>query len=720
MTHIIKGATTPVPAGPLRVAVGRGAVPGTSAVDASALLLDATGRVRGDADLVFRGRLRHPSGAVRHAGVGQGGGQFAEWLELDLPDIEPAVQRVVITGSCAGGTFGQVPGLYARVVAYDGTIAAHYEVTDASAETAFVLGEFYRRDGAWRFRAVGQGYDSGLAGLATDFGCGVAAPAASGEPIVTTGVSKTAVPPPGAQPAVPAGPPAPPGAPAVPPPSPSLADARPLPPDATGRPGFPGPLEPAGSSGSSGSSGWSGSSWSPPYVRSGTGAATLTVDPPFPPGAGPVIVEARVRGTDRLTVRLTGRADEVFDGVLPGRRGRALVQPPRKGGPLRLDVRHDGDWTISVLPLSAARPFGTGTVRGQGPDVLAYPGTAADLRIRVAGRHQGRFRLSCHRGDTPDDLRRPEPLHSGSGRIATTVRISDGPLLLVVDTCHTDWELTALPLSAGAPSADRKSGVHEGRGQKTVTLVNPQPGRPALVRYEFRGAEPAYGLEVRTVGRQGGESGWLSGYAHGTRGVSLAFASGAAESTVRVRHSGEWTLRLLPEEEAPLLTGPVEGKGSTVLRYQGPPALMRLRRASPAAGGRLAAWAWNHPSGEPAIIADVGDRPALGPLWVHPGGSAFVAVAASEYTRWRLAPASFDEVPVLGGRAEGTGYGVVRHIGPGTTVSYGSNCGDPRLCQLDENLFPWREVTATSGPYVVSEGILHVRALGDWTLEAHR
>ncbi|WP_318218571.1 TerD family protein [Streptomyces sp. SCL15-6] len=131
MPHITKGANAPVPTVPLRVAVGRSRIPGVPAVEAAALLLDGTGSVRGDTDIVFHDQPAHPSGTVRHLGTGEGGGQLAEWLELDLPRIEPAVQRVLIAGSCDDGVFGQVPGLYAQMV-------AHYAVTAASSETAFV------------------------------------------------------------------------------------------------------------------------------------------------------------------------------------------------------------------------------------------------------------------------------------------------------------------------------------------------------------------------------------------------------------------------------------------------------------------------------------------------------------------------------------------------------------------------------------------------------
>ncbi|MEU0833309.1 TerD family protein, partial [Streptomyces sp. NPDC005969] len=187
MTQISKGANILVPNEPVRVAVCRLAQPGAPVVDASALLLDAAGKVRGDADLVFYNQPQHPSGTVRHLGSAEGGGQLAEWLELDLDRIEPAVQRVLIAGSCDGGTFGAVPGLslQASTVA-TGVSVVTYAVLDASTETAFVLGEFYRRDGSWKFRAVGQGYAAGLAGLATDFGIVVGDAAPQGGPQAIT------------------------------------------------------------------------------------------------------------------------------------------------------------------------------------------------------------------------------------------------------------------------------------------------------------------------------------------------------------------------------------------------------------------------------------------------------------------------------------------------------------------------------------------------------
>ncbi|MYS73739.1 TerD family protein, partial [Streptomyces sp. SID5926] len=175
MTQMTKGGNLPVPGAALQVAVTWRQGVHVPDVDVSALLLDATGRVRSDADLVFYNQPAHPSGAVRHLGKGQGAdGTGADWLWLDLAAVAPGTDRVVVAASADGGTFGQVPSLDVRVALPDGQQVASFPTGDASTETAFVFGEFYRRNGGWKFRAVGQGYASGLAGLATDFGISVA------------------------------------------------------------------------------------------------------------------------------------------------------------------------------------------------------------------------------------------------------------------------------------------------------------------------------------------------------------------------------------------------------------------------------------------------------------------------------------------------------------------------------------------------------------------
>ncbi|MGC9535776.1 TerD family protein [Streptomyces sp. UG1] len=209
-----KGSNTPVPTTALRVELGWRSGPGVPDVDASALLL-VGGKVRSDADFVFYNQSTHSSGAVRHEGKRDAGGRVTDSLLVDLARVEPAIETVILAASADGGTFGQVPDLYIEVKdAAQGTAVARFESTGATVETAFVLGEFYRRQGAWKFRAVGQGYGSGLEGLATDYGITVDEPQQT--PPTTTTPPPAAAPvttPPPAMP--PVAPPPPPHAPPV-------------------------------------------------------------------------------------------------------------------------------------------------------------------------------------------------------------------------------------------------------------------------------------------------------------------------------------------------------------------------------------------------------------------------------------------------------------------------------------------------------------------------
>lgn len=218
---MLKGGNVPIPAPAVRVELGWRTAPGTPDVDASALLL-VSGKVRDDGDFVFYNQAAHRSGAVRHEGKRPAGGAVTDGLTVDLAAVEPAVDTVVLAASADGGTFGSVPGLHIRVLdAADGAELARFDSEDAGPETAFVLGELYRRQGAWKFRAVGQGYDTGLAGLATDFGISVEEPAPAPAPTA----------PPAMAPAPPAPPPpAPPVAPPPPPPAPTGQPVTSVPP----------------------------------------------------------------------------------------------------------------------------------------------------------------------------------------------------------------------------------------------------------------------------------------------------------------------------------------------------------------------------------------------------------------------------------------------------------------------------------------------------------
>lgn len=217
MTHtMLKGSNIPLDATAVR-AVLRWA-PGADVpdVDASALLL-ADGRVRSDEDFVFYNQPRHPSGLVRHLPKKRVTEGLTDTIEADLAALEADVDRVVLAASADGGPFGLVRDL--TLLLYDASAAAGTEpiavfqvAAETGRETAMICGELYRRGDAWKFRALGQGYESGLVGLATEFGIsvddgepeGAASPAA--EPPASTSrpqAARTAsvAPPPAHQPA---------------------------------------------------------------------------------------------------------------------------------------------------------------------------------------------------------------------------------------------------------------------------------------------------------------------------------------------------------------------------------------------------------------------------------------------------------------------------------------------------------------------------------------
>ena len=225
-----KGGNLPVDAAAVQAVLGWSGEPGAPDADASALLLGADGRVRDDGDFVFYNQPQHASGAVRHLGKRRDAGATTDTVEVDLRALEPGIERVVLGASADGGTFGDLTGLTLRLLdAGTQDEIARFEM-EATTETAFIGGELYLRAGRWKFRAVGQGYASGLAGLATDFGISVDEEA---EPPAASGASATAQ--------AAAYPPAPAGAPSAPPTAMPVPPTPPAPPAAVPQAASPAP-----------------------------------------------------------------------------------------------------------------------------------------------------------------------------------------------------------------------------------------------------------------------------------------------------------------------------------------------------------------------------------------------------------------------------------------------------------------------------------------------
>ncbi|MGY5310238.1 TerD family protein [Nocardia gipuzkoensis] len=158
------GANAPVPTSKMAVTLTWSA---ERAVDPQALLVTETGKIRSDYDFVFYNAPRHPSGAVS---LTAGLAARAD-VTVALAEVEPEISRIVITGSVEEGSFRDVRGLAVSVREQgSGNVALSFDVDQAEAVTAIVLGEFYRRNGSWKFRCVVQGWSSGLRGLAEEFG----------------------------------------------------------------------------------------------------------------------------------------------------------------------------------------------------------------------------------------------------------------------------------------------------------------------------------------------------------------------------------------------------------------------------------------------------------------------------------------------------------------------------------------------------------------------
>ncbi len=151
-------------------------------LDASAFLLAAGDKVRGDADFIFYNNLRSSDGSVEHTGdnrTGEGDGDD-EALKVELGSVPADVQKIAVSvtiheGEARRQSFGMVSNAFIRIVNdVTGREISRYDLAeDASTETAMVFGEIYRHNGEWKFRAVGQGFKGGLAPMARNFGVNI-------------------------------------------------------------------------------------------------------------------------------------------------------------------------------------------------------------------------------------------------------------------------------------------------------------------------------------------------------------------------------------------------------------------------------------------------------------------------------------------------------------------------------------------------------------------
>ncbi|MEV6581677.1 TerD family protein [Streptomyces sp. NPDC051582] len=179
MQEISKGANVSLTAlsedaGAVVVSLSWSSVSGAGDADVSVLLVDANGKVRSEDDFYFYNNPAAADGSVQLLGKTPTGNGDEDRIGVDLTAVPEGVERIVVAASQYGGArFGDLDDLRMTVADRSGEPLVGFSIQDAGVETAFIFGELYRRGEEWKFRAVGQGYETGLAGLATDFGIAV-------------------------------------------------------------------------------------------------------------------------------------------------------------------------------------------------------------------------------------------------------------------------------------------------------------------------------------------------------------------------------------------------------------------------------------------------------------------------------------------------------------------------------------------------------------------
>lgn len=148
-------------------------------LDASAFLLNASGKVRGDTDFIFYNQVKAVDGSVEHTGDNRSGAGEGddEAIKVDLSKVSMDIQKIAFTvtihdADARKQNFGQVGNAFIRIVnELTGTEIVRYDLAeDYSTETAMVFGELYRHNSEWKFRAVGQGYAGGLKAMCDQYG----------------------------------------------------------------------------------------------------------------------------------------------------------------------------------------------------------------------------------------------------------------------------------------------------------------------------------------------------------------------------------------------------------------------------------------------------------------------------------------------------------------------------------------------------------------------
>ncbi|MFF8693548.1 TerD family protein [Streptomyces sp. NPDC015144] len=176
MHEMVKGSNVGLAAlsediGSVMVSLAWSSDTGEGDADVSVLLLDSNGKVGSDADFCFYNNPVAGGGSVQLLGKTPTADGSEDRIGFDLDAVPPEVDRIVVAASRYDDSrFGDLNDLCLTLADSSGERLIRFAIEDPGAVSALIFGELYRRSGVWKFRAIGEGYASGLAGLATDFG----------------------------------------------------------------------------------------------------------------------------------------------------------------------------------------------------------------------------------------------------------------------------------------------------------------------------------------------------------------------------------------------------------------------------------------------------------------------------------------------------------------------------------------------------------------------
>ena len=155
----------------VKILIRTGSIPGAD-MDVSAFLVGTNGKVSSDDRMCFYGQPTVENGSVRLETAAQGVTTFS----VDLDKVGADVERIVFSATIHDqkATFGRLPSVSIEFGSGAEAICGAIDCVGRT-ETALILGEIYRRNGAWKVKVVGQGFAGGLEALAPHFGVVISA-----------------------------------------------------------------------------------------------------------------------------------------------------------------------------------------------------------------------------------------------------------------------------------------------------------------------------------------------------------------------------------------------------------------------------------------------------------------------------------------------------------------------------------------------------------------